>query len=105
MYNHVDWNIDFAKYLPIMRAEYHKCNMWPGFEDECEFADVLKEEVKEASKNMAEVTLWMDALARTDNDKPELKKVAIIRGHAIKTIFECLHVIAVCDKRENQSEE
>lgn len=103
MYNHVDWNIDFAKYLPILRAEYNKCNIWPRFEDECEFTDALKEEVKEANKNMEEVALWMEALARTDNDKPELKKIAIIRGHAIKTILECLHVIAVCDKRENDS--
>lgn len=104
MYNHVDWDIDFMKCLPMMKAEYNKCNIWPGFEDECEFTDVLKEEVKEANKNMAEVTLWMDALARTDNDKPELKKIAIIRGYAIKTILECLHVIAVCNKKNNQTE-
>ena len=103
MFNHVDWEIDFVRYLPMIKAEYEKCNIWPGFEDECEFTDVLKEEVKEANKNMEEVAFWMEALARTDNDKPELKKIAIIRGHAIKTILECLHVIAVCDKRENGS--
>ena len=114
MYNHVNWEKDFRRYLSMMKAEYEKCNIWPGFEDECEFTDVLKEEVKEANKNMTEVILWTDALERTNNDKPELpfplpspplKKIAFIRGYAIKTVLECLHVIAVCDKRENQTEE
>lgn len=105
MYDHVDWNIDFVKYLPILRAEYNKCNIWPRFEDHREFESVLTKEALETKASAYDLIYLCDKLiGREESGSMDYERmVKRVKSQAVKTITEALHVIAVCDKRENDS--
>lgn len=96
----VDWNEDIVGtgLLELFQAEYHRCNIWPGYETEAH----LKSDAEAVAVEMMDVS---EALLNEARDEyfPTHNNVTILKANAIETVCAALKIISLCDKWEKRT--
>ncbi|MFR4400805.1 MAG: hypothetical protein ACLT3C_00160 [Peptococcus niger] len=88
---------DFADIVYHLESAYERCNLWPAYETDEEFLEVLGEEILEtdmAVSKMASDIYNEPITSASDHD------FEMVRGMAIKVMLEAVQVVSVLDKYE-----
>lgn len=91
---HADNFLDIAYHLG---SAYERCNLWPAYETDEEFLEILGEEVRETDREASKMAIDVyDDLVKSGSDHD----LDIMRGMAIKVMLEAVQVVSVLDKYE-----
>ena len=88
---------DFLDIVYHLESAYERCNLWPAYETDEEFLEVLGEEILEtdmAVSKMASDVYNEPITSASDHD------FDMVRGMAIKVMLEAVQVVSVLDKYE-----
>lgn len=87
----------FLDIMYHLGSAYERCNLWPAYETDEEFLEVLGEEILEtdmAVSKMASDVCNEPITSASDHD------FDMVRGMAIKVMLEAVQVVSVLDKYE-----
>lgn len=87
----------FREIVYHLGSAYERCNLWPAYETDEEFLEVLGEEILEtdmAVSKMASDVCNEPIISASDHD------FDVVRGMAIKVMLEAVQVVSVLDKYE-----
>lgn len=87
----------FREIVYHLGSAYERCNLWPAYESEDKFLEILDEEILEtdvAVSKMASDVCDEPIKSASDYD------LDLMRGMAIKVMLEAIQVVSVLDKYE-----
>lgn len=87
----------FREIVYHLGSAYERCNLWPAYESEEEFLEILREEVQETLEEAAKTHRYAYQIRMENASYHDLKTV---RGMAIKVMLEAAQVVSVLDKYE-----
>lgn len=89
--------VDFREMVNHLGSSYERCNLWPEYESEEEFLEILREEVQETLEEAAKIHRYAYQIRMKNASYHDLKT---LRGMAIKVMLEAVQVVSVLDKYE-----
>lgn len=87
----------FREIVYHLGSAYERCNLWPAYESDEEFLEILGEEVRETDREASKMAIDVyDDLVKSGFDHD----LDMMRGMAVKVMLEAIQVVSVLDKYE-----